>query len=475
MKIQKLPYILVLVLIMLSYQNCSSDFEGAQFESASSIQSEDLSNQGGSSAGDNSSPVSSESPTENFNREDIQNPDNSTDMNEVIEMPKDEEEMAVEPPPVQESAPFLFSKQINLLDETSSDCKFTWTTSENSKSYLKFGTDESALNQKNPGEYSFKHATHIQMVKGLQDKTTYYFQVIAENQMGVFAESNVISCTTKEKVIDPVPQPVVKPPLNTITARDQFWANKGYRKQWSATPSQNDMGKDPETFFRGEWSGGSNLVFYNVSKHKNALALSSAPDGSPSVKSYLPKGQTFGANIKGMQLGSQGPEAQSVWSMQWYNPCVGGQKVNNRSGTYIGFGHIWGAKDGSTRSPGGSKNLDDAWSVRVPLAKSNSYFVYAYKPDKDRASGESYVSPIKPKCDKWTQIELEIIQNNPASKFNGQFNLYIDGQLVREVKNIRTRQVNGVKPRGFGFFVQHNSQAPQNETFYFKDWNIYLK
>ena len=176
-----------------------------------------------------------------------------------------------------------------------------------------------------------------------------------------------------------------------------------------------------------------------------------------------------------MQFGDEGPEKTTLWSLKWYNPCNGSQIQNKKSGTYVGFGHVWGAIKGSTRSPGGSRSEVGAWSIRVPLGVSNTFFTYAYIPDRPKASGQSWASNISPVCDKWMLTELEIIQNKPASSKNGILRFYIDKVLAREIKGIRIRDFDTVKPRGFGFFVRHNAGAPEDETFYFKDWKIYTK
>jgi hypothetical protein len=133
-----------------------------------------------------------------------------------------------------------------------------------------------------------------------------------------------------------------------VDARDAFWKSKGYSLFWRGTPSTADIGTDVKAHFREAWRADSRSFFtYGLDRSAGSLAIARAPDGSPSLEGLIKRGAYRLGHINGNQFGPKGPEKQIVASLEFYNPTLGGQKPNFRSGTYIGFG-VWGSADNVT-------------------------------------------------------------------------------------------------------------------------------
>jgi len=264
-------------------------------------------------------------------------------------------------------------------------------------------------------------------------------------------------------------------PITPQTNRDTYWQKNGYDLVWSNTPSSRDIGTSVEQYLRSDaWSGGQPLAKYTT-QSQTEISIATAPDGSPSLKSLIRKGDNFSMIARGKQFGDKGTDKNIVFSGEWYTPCVGGNNRNGRSGTYIGFGHHWGSADNVQHAPGGGTNYDDAWTLRGILTTDNRYSIYAYIPDKNNKYGIKFHTNVSPRCDQWELIEMEVIQNTPVSAENGSVRMYINGSLEAEGKNIRIRAQETVKPKGYGIYIGHIGNADADEAYYLRNWKMYTR
>jgi hypothetical protein len=62
-----------------------------------------------------------------------------------------------------------------------------------------------------------------------------------------------------------------------------------------------------------------------------------------------------------------------------------------------------------------------------------------------------------------------------VSASNGRLGVYINGVLAIDWGGLRLRTIADVKPRGMGFFLQHNGLITASETSYWRNWKIYTK
>lgn len=271
------------------------------------------------------------------------------------------------------------------------------------------------------------------------------------------------------------PEPPEPPSDGDQTERDRYWADQGYELFWVGTPSESDVGTSVESFFREKWAGDYPLRGYKEDRTAGTVSIAAAPDGSPSLKGVINQGENdLILHVYGNQFGPQGPEKTLVASMEWFNPCEGGQKGNGRNGTYIGFGHVWGSADGVNSVPGGGSSAAEAWSYRLALTTSNYFAGYAYTPDRSGSSGKSIFTKKQPVCGRWQTLETEITQNDIGSR-NGSIRIFVDGELAAEERNTQTRLLPTVRPKGHGVLIKHNAGAPNQETYYLRNWKLYVK
>jgi hypothetical protein len=265
----------------------------------------------------------------------------------------------------------------------------------------------------------------------------------------------------------------------------EFWANKGYSLYWHSTPSNSEVGMDGEKWIRTVWNNGHPLAsagFNTNSPEGGSLSIMNGPGGDPVLKIVNfkhPNKNSWVVNVSGQQLGPKGPEAQAVFSTEWYTPCVGGYNLNSaKKGNYLGI-RLWGGADNVRHQAGGGVSYDDTWAIRVVNgATSNVFKLYSYIPSKDHPKhpnrGQVNASSVKAACDKWWLIEVEVIPND-VGKANGIIRLYLDGKIEAEVKGEVIRTFANVRPRGHGIVQWHNGGTDQDETYYLRNWKIYLK
>lgn len=261
--------------------------------------------------------------------------------------------------------------------------------------------------------------------------------------------------------------------------RDAFWLAQGYTVAWQSTPDESDVGQPAMDYFTTKWNNGQSL---HGTSGTSGFTIAHAPDGSPSIKTFIDEADSSQKAVIGMQFGSAGPEVDLVVSIEWWNPSVGGQQANGTAGTYVGLGHFWGARPGVNTYPAGSNNRDDSWSIRGPLnGARNDWFLYVY-PSRVAGgdeSGTSFASTppstFIPTTNRWQKLEIQTIQNKPASLSNGILRLYIDGVLAREVTGYRLRLFDDCRPRGYGIMVKHNGTPPADETYYHRRCKMYTK
>ena len=228
---------------------------------------------------------------------------------------------------------------------------------------------------------------------------------------------------------------------------------------------------DGEQFFQSQWQ---RVIRMGADPPGFSFNTTRAPDGTPALKGVIKKGGSYSQYVMGNQLGPTGQGDHVLASFEWYTPCSGGQKWNQQNGTYIGFG-VWGSADGVNTFPGGSVNEvnDVAWNFRVALSKSNTYGAYAYLPG-NTGSGDFWSTGVKPSCNRWERVDLEIIQND-IGKSNGGVKLYVNCKMIRQQTGVKTRVKANVRPKGFHMLLRHNSGTSQDEAYYWRNFSLSTK
>lgn len=362
---------------------------------------------------------------------------------------------------------FKFLNEIQTLEETTTDCKFIWQLSMSAQSYILYGLDKSSLNLKNIGEISFDYTTHIQSIKNLEPGESYYYKVVAQNKQSQVIESDIQSCQTQSEIEAMAPSPIL--PENNLSQRDLFWKAKGYTLFYRNTPSKSDFGSTAVSYFKGDWSNDQPILTQAISQ-KN-LEFTAAPDGSPSLKSTLHKGEVQSLNIRGQQLTQANKTRSTVFSYEIWIESIG------LTQGYIGAGHYWGSRPGVTHSPGGAKYYDDAFSFRTINTRSRTIAPYLYtsKSSSNGSYGSSPGGKITPPLGRWVLIETEIVLNFPASSANGAVRSFVDGSLSGVQENTQLRNDPDAFMKGFSIFIRDNKGAPFKEVQYFKNWKIYTR
>jgi hypothetical protein len=272
--------------------------------------------------------------------------------------------------------------------------------------------------------------------------------------------------------------------------RDAHWQKQGYDLAWSHTPEQSDVGVAATTYFTSRWNNGHPLAQgMNLDSSQGDCHVVNHPvDGLPCVRGRIFPGGNRVMGPRGQQLGpTGGGKTTVVFSQMIYSPSPGGWVNNNQSGTYIGLGVNWGSTDGQTSAGGGSSNSPLAWVLRLPLNHQTNpvrFFLYYYPPRPSSSSKSGQVnskldaSGRNPVSNVWQSIEMEVIPNT-VGQSNGIINLFIDGKQVLNWTGrvMRTAEHPGIKPKGMGVNLKHNStnQSGGNETVYWKNWRIYTK
>jgi len=265
-------------------------------------------------------------------------------------------------------------------------------------------------------------------------------------------------------------------------SRDIYWKNEGYDLQWSDTPTKGDYGKTGVQFFEeSHFTNGHNLVLGGYqetdygSQEPSQVSFVEL-DGIAAMRVFVPADDRMAMSVTGHQL-PDNKNKDAVYSYRRLTPCGYGRisPANRRGGLYIGSGLYWGSSTGSIKVPGGSTNYDNSWSVRSPLgaagfsvASQDILYVYPSRENTNTQPGLVIggSGPTIP-CDVWQVIEVEVIQNNPASASNGQINLYIDS--IRTVQYTgQLRSQDDVYPKGFGIFIQ--LRGPTDQIIYQSDW-----
>lgn len=381
---------------------------------------------------------------------------------------------------------------------TTNSLRINWTLTEVATGQVRYGTYAGNLDQLTTKETSYNFESHSQLISGLTSNTEYFFQVFGEFQDLTPYESQIYSATT-----------LISAPTGdnaASTDNDAHWIGLGYTREWGDTPKAADIGMPITQYFNTDhWKNtanggpGSNLL-YNIERASTPNLIAACPlDGSPSIRSYIPFGESDGILTQGVQLGDAGMVADSVvYSMQLYSPPEDQSGVihpnpDGNGGMYPLIPVCAWSPPGVRRSPGGGTYFTDAVSFRSPWSASNAFYIYAYiehrrlfweqhfidNPDSTlRINGASYVTQQRFNAirDNWVLIEMVVNREEPFGASNGSLELRINGNSVGSWSGINMFGVDNMRPKGFGLFHQHyRSNTTPGETFYAKDMKIYVK
>lgn len=263
------------------------------------------------------------------------------------------------------------------------------------------------------------------------------------------------------------------PPDDDPFDRDAFWTAAGYSRYWYASPRIEDAGTPAQTWFETIWANGRDLIQYFVEGDGVEPEIVLGPNGWPCIKGVIPAGVDTSFQLRGDQIGSLLGATSVVFAAEWYRPSVGGQQTNG-SGTYIGMGYLWGS-NGGTLIPAGGTARDDAWSLRLALDPENDYMAWTYANGQPGAAYKAAPGAFRPGTDRWELLEVECGMNDPHTTANGVLRWFVDGVLGFESTTFDWSAEAGILPRGHGLALRHNGGAPADETYYWRNWKIYVK
>lgn len=345
---------------------------------------------------------------------------------------------------------------------------------------------------------------HIQTINFLQPNTEYVLITQIGGASGMEDDWSDYGCP-----VEIMTEPSVVSADKTdpaLLARIAFWEAQGYTLAWSAQPDSSDLNANTAANYANsaKFTNGQPLSNYNMENGASS-SISLAPDGTPAVRMNLvvnASGQPFAcAQMRNTALGlNHTVDYESVvFLMEYWNDSVIGLDHHNNRGEYMGFGPHWGSMPGERHVPTGSnrQSTNRSFSMRVPLGASGNFSGYFYLPDweayhavfpftpPDSTAGQSLAfsgAGVFPTQDQWSILELEVKQNKPASAYNAEANLYHDGVFGGTAQgpswiqggNWRTRDMDDVRWRGFGYVFWHNP-IRRMETMWYRCAAIFTR
>lgn len=124
----------------------------------------------------------------------------------------------------------------------------------------------------------------------------------------------------------------------------------------------------------------------------------------------------------------------------------------------------------------GCKPIDPkGWSVRMMWSSDGAPFLYIYHQDRVSNCGDSYRSPwdVKFKRGSWYRVDIYVDMNSSPSSADGTAQLYIDGQLVVDVRNLNLSGDPSVIIDEFLFSTfyggSNDTWSPSTKTYVYYD------
>ena len=258
-------------------------------------------------------------------------------------------------------------------------------------------------------------------------------------------------------------------PVIVSDDRDQHWINQGYAKVYDVEVEASDLGQVVSTWLKtGRWAAGGRT--FSNHHDDNNLALVNAPDGSPAIRSTLNPGATQTMNVRGEQLGHSNTAMDVVLACEvWMDSPRSAQ-------SYIGVGHLWGARPNVTHTGGAATNHPDSWSMRAVQALNGIIRGYAYwsLPSSATSYGDVIHGTQTLPLGQWVTIELEVVQNVDPNASDGRLTTFVDFVKTAEKTN-RVRMFSDTHPRGFGMLIRNNAGATKVERTYHRRWKLYTR
>lgn len=261
------------------------------------------------------------------------------------------------------------------------------------------------------------------------------------------------------------------PDTSARAERENYWANLGYTLQFDHSVSTTDFGRSGKDFLtdRNGWANGNPT--HTNSINESLISFTTAPDGSPAMRSRFNVGDQQSVNWRGQQLGQENKNKDAVFSIEVWADAP------RTIQSYIGAGHYWGSRPGVIHAPGGAVNFNDAWTIRAVLHPEGTIRGYIYEARSPSSAAFGTVIPgteVLP-TNQWVLIESEVISNTPASSANGILRTIVNGVTSNETTGIILRQHDDVYPKGQGMLIRNNARATKVETVYIRNWRIYTK
>lgn len=255
-----------------------------------------------------------------------------------------------------------------------------------------------------------------------------------------------------------------------VDEREQHWANLGYTLRFNHSVTEADYGRTGEDFLtdRNGWANGNTTHTNWIDE--SLITFTTAPDGTPAMRSIIGVGQQQSLNWRGQQLGQENTDKDAVFSIQVWMESPRSKQ------SYIGAGHYWGSAPGVTHTGGAATNHPDSWSIRAIHALDGTMRGYGYLslPKTATSYGDVYHGTQKLPLGKWVTLETEVVANNPPAS-DGTIRTIVDQLISNEETGKFIRNASNVYPKGMGMLIRNNARAQQTETIYIRNWRIYTK
>jgi hypothetical protein len=209
----------------------------------------------------------------------------------------------------------------------------------------------------------------------------------------------------------------------------------------------------------------------------NGFTVGRAPDGSPALQMFSPKGVRFVASFQNNVLPAGVTAACAsvdIWvPIDWKTPVP-------NPGVKWGLG-LWGGGAGRKISGGTPPSEQDGFSVRLEAGSGPRPHLYAYHYNRgsgSRVFGTTMSAKTVIPRGRWVTIEQEIVMEKSSGGTDGIARLYMDGKLEGTLNNMEWGKSRGWTIKGYmfsdlwgGHIIDH--QSPVDQTYWYRNLRIY--
>jgi len=195
-----------LFIILISFQNCGTGFEGQSFQDLEKTSVSPIASESQISDDSDSAPIApiiNETPPETQ--------PNSQPIVQPVQQPIAQPTPQPTPQPVEEPIRIL---NFNAVNKTETSAQIEWNLSESGNGQVEYG-ETTSLGESTIKELSFDGTFHRQSITNLKPDTTYYYKIKSYSDRGLLAPNSVNNFKTLKQAVALPPSEQPAAPIDT--------------------------------------------------------------------------------------------------------------------------------------------------------------------------------------------------------------------------------------------------------------------